>query len=66
MLDWIQNNVELIGLAWLVLVALAEFLKRVIPGTKDDKIIVRVMDLLGKIGTLGASSLLPNQDGKLK
>ena len=66
MLEWITANQETIMLSWAALVAVAELLKRVIPGTKDDNIIVKVMDTVGKVLTLGMSKFLPKQDGVAK
>jgi len=63
---WIELNLDTVMLGWGVVVAAAELLKRLIPGTKDDVIIVKVMDTVGKIATIGASSLLPAQDGIVK
>lgn len=63
-MEWLEANYNLIMLGWAALVGIAEFLKRVIPGTKDDKLIVKYMDMGGKILTIGASTFLPNQDGR--
>ena len=66
MLEWITANQETIMLSWAALVAVTEVLKRAIPGTKDDNIIVKVMDILGTVLTFGMSKLLPKQDGVTK
>ncbi len=64
MFDWIANNTEMIAIGWGLLTGLAEILKRVIKGKKDDRVIVKVLDITGKILTLGGATLLPNQDGR--
>lgn len=64
MVDAIVNNPDIVGMAWCGLTLLAEVLKRAIKGTKDDKIIVKVMDITGKVLTLGGAKLLPHQDGR--
>jgi hypothetical protein len=63
---WIVNNTDLILTAWAAVIAVAEVAKRIIPGTKDDTLIVKVLDTAGKIGTLGAANFLPAQDGVKK
>lgn len=63
---WITENQVLIGVIWGAVVALLEVAKRVIPGTKDDTAIVAFVAGVNKVATLGATTLLPNQDGKLK
>lgn len=64
MFDLIAGNPDLVGLGWLGLTFITEVLKRVIKGTKDDKVIVKVMDIAGKVLTLGGAKLLPYQDGR--
>jgi hypothetical protein len=66
MLEWVAANGETIALSWVVIVALAELAKRLIPGTKDDTIIVKVLDMIAKVLTLGGVKLLPKQDGITK
>jgi hypothetical protein len=66
MFEWIAANQQLIALYWAAAVAVAEVLKRVIPGTKDDNIIVKVLDIGGKLLTLGGATLLPKQEGVAK
>ncbi len=66
MLEWVAANPETVALAWGVAVAGAELLKRLIPGTKDDNIIVKVMDIASMVLTFGGAKLLPNQDGITK
>lgn len=66
MLDWVTANAETIALSWGAVVALAELAKRLIPGTKDDTIIVKVLDIVAKVLTLGGVTLLPKQDGVTK
>jgi hypothetical protein len=66
LLIWIAANQDLLLLIWGSILAIAEVLKRVIPGTKDDTIIIKVLDMTGKIFTLGATSLLPKQAGAAK
>ncbi len=66
MFEWITANVEMIAYSWAAIVALAELAKRLIPGTKDDTIIVKVLDMVAKVLTLGGVTLLPNQDGVKK
>ena len=46
--------------------SVCEVLKRLIPGTKDDRVIVKILDTAGKILTIGLSSLVPGQDGVKK
>ena len=65
-MEWIAANGELIALSWGAIVALAEIAKRLIPGTKDDTIIVKVLDMVSKVLTLGGVKLLPKQDGVTK
>jgi len=65
-MEWLASNAETITLIWAAVVSVLEVVKRVVPGTKDDNIIVKITDLGGKILTLGISSLLPNQDGVKK
>jgi len=65
-MEWLANNYDVVGMIWAAVVAVLEVLKRVIPGTKDDTVIVKIIDIGGKLLTLGASSLLPNQDGVKK
>ena len=66
MLEWVTANAETIALSWGAIVALAEVAKRLIPGTKDDTIIVKVLDTVGKVLSLGGVKLLPKQDGITK
>jgi hypothetical protein len=66
MIAWVTANAETIALSWGAIVALAELAKRLIPGTKDDTIIVKVLDIVAKVLTLGGVKLLPNQDGVKK
>lgn len=66
MVEWLVENYDLVGLIWAAIVAILEALKRAIPGTKDDTVIVKIIDIGGKILTFGASNLLPNQDGVTK
>jgi hypothetical protein len=66
MLEWLAANGDTLALIWGAVVALAELAKRLIPGTKDDTIIVKVLDVTGKILTIGGASLLPKQDGVTK
>lgn len=63
MITWIMANAETIALGWGAIVALAELAKRLIPGTKDDTVIVKVLDMVAKVLTLGGVTLLPKQDG---
>lgn len=63
MITWLTANAETIALSWGAIVALAELAKRLIPGTKDDNIIVKVLDMIAKVLTLGGVKLLPKQDG---
>lgn len=66
MLEWVAANGETIAVGYAALVAVAELAKRLIPGTKDDTVIVKALDMLGKVLTLGGAKLLPNQDGVKK
>lgn len=66
MFEWVTANAETIALSWGAIVALAELAKRLIPGTTDDNIIVKVLDMVAKVLTLGGVKLLPNQDGVKK
>ncbi len=66
MIAWVTANAETIALSWAAIVALAEVAKRLIPGTKDDTIIVKVLDTVSRILTLGGVTLLPKQDGVKK
>ena len=66
MIEWISSNTETILVVWAAIVAVAEVAKRVIPGTKDDQLIVRLLDIGSKVLTLGLSSLAPRQDGAKK
>lgn len=66
MIAWVMANAETIALSWGAIVALAEVAKRLIPGTKDDTIIVKVLDTIAKVLTLGGVKLLPKQDGVKK
>lgn len=66
MLEWVTANAETIAMSWGAIVALAEVAKRLIPGTKDDTVIVKVLDLVSKVLTLGGVKLLPKQDGVTK
>jgi hypothetical protein len=66
MLEWIAANGETIAMVWAAVVAVAEVAKRLIPGTKDDTIIVKVLDVVAQVLTLGGVKLLPKQDGVLK
>ena len=66
MFEWIAANQQLILLCWAATVAVAEVLKRVIPGTRDDNIIVKVLDISAKLLTLGGVYVLPKKDGVLK
>ncbi len=66
MLEWVTANTETIALSWGALVALLELAKRLIPGTKDDTIIVKVLDMAAKVLSLGGVKLLPKQDGITK
>lgn len=66
MLEWVAANGETIALSWGAIVACAELAKRLIPGTKDDTVIVKVLDTVSKVLTLGGVKLLPKQDGITK
>jgi hypothetical protein len=66
MLEWVTANAETIALSWGAILALAEVAKRLIPGTKDDTVIVKVLDTVGKILSLGGVTKLPKQDGITK
>lgn len=66
MIAWLTANAETIALSWGAIVALAEVAKRLIPGTKDDTVIVKVLDTVSKILSLGGVKLLPKQDGVTK
>ena len=66
LIEWVTANQVTIAVGWAAVIAFAELLKRLIPGTKDDEIIVKVLDTVGKVATIGAASMLPNQDGRLK
>jgi hypothetical protein len=66
MLEWITANGDVIALSWVAILALAEVAKRLIPGTRDDTIIVKILDTVGKVLSLGGVKLLPKQDGITK
>ena len=54
-------DLETISLIWAAITGILELAKRVIPGTKDDRQIVRILDIGGKVMTLGASGLFKGQ-----
>jgi len=66
MFELIIAHPQIVALGWGAIVALAELAKRLIPGTRDDTIIVKVLDIAGKILTLGGANLLPKQEGITK
>lgn len=64
--EFITSNPELsAALVPIIFGLIGGILKRVIPGTKDDRAIVKTMDRMEKIATLGLSRYLPNQNGRL-
>lgn len=58
MMEWITGNAEAIVLGWAMIVAILKFVAMVVPGTKDDEIIVKITDTGAKILSLGATNLL--------
>ena len=61
---WIEENWPLIVSVYGVLTAALKLLAMVIRGTKDDEIIVKILDTLAKIMSLGASNFLG--EGRVK
>lgn len=61
---WIEENWPLILAVYAVLTATLKLLAMVIPGTKDDEIIVKILDALAKIMSLGGSNVLG--EGRVK
>ena len=57
MMEWIASNWQMIVGGWAASVALLKFLAMVIPGTKDDEIIVKILDAGARIMSFGASNL---------
>lgn len=66
MFEWVIANSDTIAIVWAAILAVAEVAKRIIPGTKDDTFIVKVLDTVGKILSLGGVKILPKQDGITK
>ena len=66
MLEWIQANTVVISVGWFAIVTVGEFLKYVIPGNKDDQIIIKILDLVNTLLTMGGIKLFKLPEGMQK
>lgn len=66
-MEWLTENWALVVSIWaLVIVPALGVLKRVIPGTKDDTIIVKILHYSDLAFSLGLARFVPNPDGRVK
>ena len=48
-MEWIEANGVMIGLIWVATVSVLEVIKRAIPGTKDDNIIIWIVGVVSNL-----------------